>query len=66
MEGELGRPETDEAQVVESHRLIVEALRARDPDRAAEVIDLHFADVRARIDHLGRPGKPAMTAPESP
>jgi DNA-binding FadR family transcriptional regulator len=49
---ELGRPETDATQIVLQHRLIVEALRARDPGRAAEAIDLHFADLRARIDRL--------------
>lgn len=52
LEGELGRPETDAAQTVHDHRMIIEALRARDPERAAEMIDRHFADVRARIDRL--------------
>lgn len=52
LEGELGRPETDAAQIVDEHRMIVEAVRARDPERAAEMIDRHFADVRARIDKL--------------
>jgi DNA-binding FadR family transcriptional regulator len=52
LEDELGRPETDPAHVVEEHRKIVEALRARDPDRAAEMMDQHFADVRARIERL--------------
>lgn len=28
------------------------SVRARDPERAAEMIDLHFADIRARIDKL--------------
>jgi DNA-binding FadR family transcriptional regulator len=59
LERELGRPETGEAQIVDEHRLIVEALRARDPERAAEMIDRHFADVRARIDRL-----PAGAPPE--
>ena len=52
LEDELGAPATDQAEVAASHRRILRALRARDPDRAAEVIDLHFADVRARIDRL--------------
>ncbi|HZG05850.1 MAG TPA: FCD domain-containing protein [Streptomyces sp.] len=54
LEHELGKPETDHDQVVRQHRRVVEALRARDPDRAAEAIDGHFADVLARIDRLGR------------
>jgi DNA-binding FadR family transcriptional regulator len=61
LEGELGRPETDAAQTVHEHRMIIEALRARDPERAAEMIDRHFADVRARIDRL-----PAAVPAERP
>lgn len=56
MEDELGAPETDAAQVTELHRQIIEALRQRDPDRAAQVIDLHFADIRARIERLRQNG----------
>ena len=52
LEGELGRPATDAAQTVHEHRQVIKALRAHDPERAAEMIDRHFADVRARIDRL--------------
>jgi DNA-binding GntR family transcriptional regulator len=41
--------------------MIIEALRARDPEGAAEMIDRHFADVRARIDRL-----PAAAPAERP
>jgi DNA-binding FadR family transcriptional regulator len=55
LEHELGKPRTDHEQVVRQHRRIVDALRVRDPDRAAEAIRGHFADIQARLDRLGTP-----------
>ncbi len=49
LEDELGTPATDPAEVADSHRRILDALRARDPDRAADASDHHFADLRTRL-----------------
>lgn len=57
LEHEIGKPETDHEQVVRLHRRVVEALRDRDPGRAAEAIESHFADILARIDRLGGGGR---------
>ncbi len=52
LEHEVGKPRTDHDQVVRQHRRIIEALRSRDPARAAETIAEHFADVTSRIDRF--------------
>jgi DNA-binding FadR family transcriptional regulator len=53
LEHEVGKPQTDHDQVVRQHRRVVDALRAREPEAAADAIAAHFADVQSRIDRLG-------------
>jgi DNA-binding FadR family transcriptional regulator len=65
LEHEVGKPKTDHDQVVRQHRRVLDALRARDADRAAEAIGEHFADVTSRIDRWAaavRDGRPAPTS----
>ena len=49
---ELEPPPGDRDQVVESHRRVVEALRARDAKQARRVMRYHFADLHERVARL--------------
>lgn len=60
---ELEPPSGDREQVMESHRRVVEALRARDAKQARRVMRYHFADLHDRVARLaeaaGRSGSEA-------
>jgi len=45
----LGEPADRTEEILANHRLIVSALRDRDPDAARDAMRLHFRDVRNRI-----------------
>ncbi len=49
-----GLPPGNQAQTIELHAAIVDAVRARDVVRAREVMDEHFRDVERRLGHVGR------------
>ncbi len=50
LEADMAKPRTDHAHVVRQHRQVLEALRERDPQAAADSIAEHFADITARIE----------------
>ena len=49
---ELEAPPVDSGQVADSHRRIVDALRAHDAAQARRVLRYHFEDLHERVDRM--------------